>query len=127
VAEAVTEGIRITVRSAFVPERSNPKDSYYFFAYEVTISNEGADAAQLLTRHWVITDGLGNVEEVVGDGVVGETPYLEPGGSFTYTSFCPLRTEMGTMHGTYGMVRPDGTNFDAVIPRFTLIEPYTIN
>src|SRR5262245_45242200 len=120
VAEAVTDGIRITVRTAFVPERSNPRDSYYVFAYEVTIANEGTAPAQLLTRHWIITDGHGKVEEVVGDGVVGETPYLEPGESYTYTSFCPLRTEMGTMHGTYGMVRTDGSAFDAVIPRFTL-------
>jgi ApaG protein len=127
VPEAVTEGIRVSVRSAFVPERSNPHDSYYFFAYEVTIANDGDEPAQLTTRHWIITDSDGNVEEVVGDGVVGESPYLGPGESFTYTSFCPLRTEMGTMHGTYGMVRPDGRGFDAAIPKFTLVEPYTIN
>ena len=125
--ESTTEGICISVRTAFVPERSNPRDSYFFFAYEVTIANEGDEAAQLLTRHWIITDGDGNVEEVVGDGVVGEQPYLAPGESYTYTSFCPLRTETGTMHGTYGMVRPDGRTFDALIPRFTLVEPYTIN
>jgi ApaG protein len=127
VLESTTEGICISVRTAFVPERSNPRDSYFFFAYEVTIANEGDEPAQLLTRHWIITDGDGNVEEVVGDGVVGEQPYLAPGESYTYTSFCPLRTETGTMHGTYGMVRPDGRTFDAVIPRFTLVEPYTIN
>ena len=126
-AEAVTEGIRISVRSAYIPERSNPPESYFFFAYEVTIGNEGDEPAQLLTRQWIITDAAGNVEQVVGEGVVGELPYLNPGESFTYTSFCPLRTETGTMHGTYGMVRPDGTRFDATIPRFTLIEPYTIN
>jgi ApaG protein len=127
VTETVTGGIRISVRTAFVPERSNPRDSYYVFAYEVTIANDGPEPARLLTRHWVITDAEGNVEEVVGDGVVGETPYLEPGEHFTYTSFCPLRTETGTMHGTYGMVRPNGARFDAAIPRFTLSEPYTIN
>lgn len=126
-SDAVTEGIRISVRTAFVPERSNPKDDYYFFAYEVTISNEGSEAAELRTRHWVITDGNGNVEEVIGDGVVGETPLLEPGERYSYTSFCPLRTESGTMHGTYGMVRPSGATFVAVIPQFTLTEPYTIN
>ena len=126
-SEAVTEGIRIEVRSAFVPERSNPNDSYYFFAYEVTITNEGDEPARLLTRHWIITDGGGNVDEVVGEGVVGETPYLAPGESFSYTSFCPLRTETGTMHGTYGMVRPDGREFDAVVAPFTLSEPYLIN
>lgn len=127
VLESVTEGIRISVRTAFVPERSNPGDSYYFFAYEVTIANDGDKPAQLMTRHWIITDAEGKVEEVVGDGVVGESPYLDPGESFTYTSFCPLRTETGTMHGAYGMVRPDGHTFDAEIPKFTLVEPYTIN
>jgi len=127
VSEAVTEGIRITVRTSYVPERSNPGSSYWFFAYEVTIANESDEPAQLLTRHWIITDGDGSVEEVVGDGVVGETPFLEPGEAFTYTSFCPLRTESGTMCGTYGMVRPDGRKFDAVIAPFTMSEPYTIN
>lgn len=125
--EMETEGIRISVRTTFVPERSNPEESVYFFAYEVTIANEGAEAAQLLTRHWVITDATGRVDEVVGDGVVGETPVIYPGESFTYTSFCPLRTETGTMHGTYGMVRPDGRRFDAFIPMFNLEEPYLIN
>ena len=125
--EAVTEGIRISVRSSYIPERSNPPEGYYFFAYEVTIANEGDEPAQLLTRHWIITDAAGHVEEVIGDGVIGETPLLEPGQEFTYTSFCPLRTDSGEMHGTYGMVRPSGETFDAVVPRFTLIEPYTIN
>jgi len=127
VVEAVTEGIRISVRSSFVPERSNPLESYYFFAYEVTIANEGAEPARLLARHWIITDAAGHVEEVAGEGVVGEMPFLEPGQQFTYTSFCPLRTDSGEMHGTYSMVRPNGETFDATIPRFTLIEPYTIN
>lgn len=126
-SEAETEGIRITVRSTFVPERSNPSGSYWFFAYEVTIENGSDEPAQLLTRHWIITDGDGNVEEVAGEGVVGETPLLEPGDAFTYTSFCPLRTDSGTMHGTYGMVRPDGRAFDVTIAPFTLSEPYTIN
>lgn len=126
-SEAVSQGIRISVRSAFIPERSNPNESYFFFAYEVTITNDGDEPAQLLTRHWIITDANGHVEEVVGDGVIGETPYLNPGDAFTYTSFCPLGTETGTMHGTYGMVRPSGAHFDATIPPFTLIEPYTIN
>jgi ApaG protein len=127
VSEAVTNGIRISVRTKFVAERSNPLDSYYFFSYEVTIANEGSAPAQLLTRHWIITDANGTVDEVVGDGVVGETPFLAPGEQYTYTSFCPLRTESGTMHGTYGMVRPDGSAFDAVIAPFTLVEPYTVN
>jgi len=125
--EAVTEGIRIAVRTVFVPERSNPEGGVYFFAYQVTIANEGDEPAQLLTRHWIISDAVGNVEEIAGDGVVGETPLIDPGESYSYTSFCPLRTETGTMEGTYGMVRPDGRRFDAVIPKFTLEEPYLIN
>ncbi len=127
VSEAVTEGIRITVRTTFVPERSNPRENYFFFAYEVTLRNEGDEPAQLLTRHWIITDARGHIEEVVGDGVVGESPFLNPGDEYSYTSFCPLRTETGTMHGTYGMVRPDGSQFNARIAPFALIEPYTIN
>jgi ApaG protein len=127
VPEAVTEGIRITVRSAYLEERSNPAAGAWFFAYQVTLVNEGDEPAQLLTRHWLITDADGNVEEVVGDGVVGETPFLAPGDKYSYASFCHLPTDTGTMHGTYGMVRPDGRRFDAVIPRFFLTEPYTIN
>jgi ApaG protein len=126
-AEAVTEGVRISVRTAYLPERSNPGEGLYLFTYEVTIANEGDEPVQLLTRHWIITDANGTTEEVVGPGVVGETPNLAPGEAFTYSSFCPLRTETGTMHGTYGMVRPSGRRFDATIPRFTLTEPYTIN
>ena len=127
-SETVTEGIRIRVTSSFVPERSNPGGSYYFFMYEVTISNEGEEPAQLLTRHWIITDANDETHEVIGEGVVGETPNLDPGESFTYTSFCPLRTEFGTMRGSYGMVRPDGRRFDAEIAPFTLSEePFFIN
>lgn len=126
-SEAITEGIRVTVKSIFVPEQSNPAENLYFFAYNVTISNESDEPVQLLSRHWIITDGTGRVEEVQGEGVVGETPYLNPGEAFNYTSFCPLPTEFGQMHGKYGMIRPDGRQFDAVIAPFTLIEPYTIN
>lgn len=126
-SESVTEGIRVTVESVFVPEQSNPRESFYFFAYHVTIANEGDEPAQLLSRHWIITDGNNHVEEVVGEGVVGETPLLNPGDAFSYTSFCPLRTEFGTMHGTYCMVRPDGRQFNAIIAPFTLSEPYLIN
>jgi ApaG protein len=125
--EAVTKGIRVSVRSQYIPERSNPNENVFFFAYEVTISNDGDEPAQLVSRHWIITDADERVEEVEGEGVVGETPFLDPGETFTYTSFCPLRTEMGTMHGTYQMVRPNGETFDAVIPQFTLTQPYFIN
>lgn len=124
---AITEGIRIAVAARYLEDKSEPGDDKFLFAYEITISNEGDDEAQLLTRHWIIQDATNFVDEVVGEGVIGKTPVLEPGHSFTYTSFCPLRTEWGIMKGTYGMVRPDGEEFDAVIAPFALMPPYLLN
>lgn len=126
-SEAVTRGIRIRVRSLYVPERSQPETHNWFFVYNVQISNEGADTAQLVSRHWIITDANGRVQEVKGPGVVGEQPTLGPGESFEYTSACPLATPFGSMHGTYQMVTPDGAAFDAEIAPFTLAEPGAVN
>ena len=126
-SEAITEGIRIAVKARYLEEKSEPQQEKYLFAYQITISNEGEDDAQLLTRHWIIQDATNYVDEVVGEGVIGETPLLVPGRSFTYTSFCPLRTEWGIMKGTYGMIRPDGEVFDAVIAPFALMPPYLLN
>jgi ApaG protein len=126
-SEAVTRGIRVEVQSVFVPERSDPDDAQWFFAYRVRITNEGDEPAQLVSRHWVIIDGHGRVEEVRGPGVVGEQPMLGPGEAFEYTSACPLRTASGTMHGTYQMVTPDGERFDAEIAPFALGEPETVH
>lgn len=126
-SEATTRGIRINVRSAYVPERSQPEDGQWFFVYEVRISNEGSETAQLVSRHWIITDANGQVEEVKGPGVVGEQPTLQPGESFEYTSACPLKTRFGTMHGTYQMVTRAGVRFDATIAPFSLGEPHAIN
>lgn len=126
-SEAITEGIRIAVATHYLEDRSEPQLDKFLFAYEITISNEGDDEAQLLTRHWIIQDATNFVDEVVGEGVIGETPVLEPGRSFSYTSFCPLRTEWGIMKGTYGMVRPGGEEFDAVIAPFALMPPYLLN
>lgn len=120
---AVTEGIRVTVRAVYLPQQSSPEDRRYVFAYTVDIANEGTAPAQLRTRHWIITDGNGKVEEVKGPGVVGETPRLQPGQSFRYTSGCVLETPVGTMHGTYQMYRDDDSRFDAVIAPFTLAAP----
>ena len=97
------------------------------FAYRIRISNEGTETAQLISRHWIITDADGHVEQVQGPGVVGEQPLLGPGSSFEYTSFCPLRTSVGTMHGTYQMVKTNGDGFDAVIAPFTLATPNALN
>lgn len=126
-SEAITQGIRVTVRSAFIPERSDPDRPLYFFAYRIRISNEGPVATKLLTRHWIITDGTGAVEEVQGPGVVGEQPLLMPGEAFEYTSACPLPTPVGTMHGTYQMLTSEGHEFDAEIAPFLLAVPGTVH
>lgn len=126
-SEALTRGIRIRVRSAYVPERSQPEEGQWFFIYNVQIANEGNETAQLVSRHWIITDANGQVQEVKGAGVVGEQPVLAPGESFEYTSACPLATPFGNMRGTYQMVTPEGVHFDAEIAPFTLAEPHAIN
>jgi ApaG protein len=124
---AVTEGIRVTVRSSYVSEQSLPLARRYVFAYSVRIANEGAEPAQLRTRHWIITDGVGKVEEVRGPGVVGQQPTLRPGEHFEYTSGCVLQTPRGEMRGTYQMHRPDGRQFDAIIAPFLLALPHSLN
>lgn len=126
-SEATTRGIRVHVRSFFVPERSSEEESYYFFAYQVRIANVGGETSQLVSREWIITDGDGKVQRVVGPGVVGEQPILSPGSSFEYTSFCPLRTPVGTMQGAYRMVASDGERFEADIAPFTLAVPHAVN
>lgn len=126
-SDATTQGIRVRVRSEYRPERSQPVRKQYFFSYTVRISNEGAKTVQLISRHWVITDANGKVEEVRGPGVVGEQPVLRPGASFEYTSGCPLGTEFGTMHGTYQMRSTDGVEFDAEVAPFRLALPHAVN
>jgi ApaG protein len=126
-SEATTRGIRVAVVSEYAPERSRPTDNQWFFLYTITITNEGAETSQLLTRHWIITDGGGHVEEVRGPGVVGKQPVLAPGESFTYTSGCPLPTPFGIMEGTYQMATGSGEHFDVRIAPFALSEPYTVH
>jgi ApaG protein len=126
-SEAVTRNIRVRVQSRYAADQSQPQSSQWMFLYTVEISNEGDETVQLLTRHWVITDGTGHVEEVRGPGVVGKQPILAPGQSFRYTSGCPLPTPFGTMQGTYQMVTNSGDKFDAQIAPFTLSEPYTVH
>jgi ApaG protein len=126
-SEATTHDIRVRVRAEHSPERSRPASSEWFFLYTVRITNEGPETVKLVSRHWIITDANGQVEEVRGEGVVGEQPVLEPGDAFEYTSGCPLTTSFGTMHGTYQMVTPSGEAFDAEIAPFTLSEPYTVH
>ena len=126
-SDTTTRGIRIQVTSQYLSDRSSPKDSQYLFAYHVKISNVGTETAQLVSREWIITNADGEVERVKGPGVVGEKPVLPPGGAFEYTSFCPLKTPVGTMQGSYQMVTPDGTRFDAAISAFTLAVPRSLH
>ena len=126
-SEAVTRGVRVEVRSRYLPQRSNPADDQWLFGYTIRISNEGAETVQLVSRHWRITNAMGQVEEVQGPGVVGEQPVLQPGGSFEYTSGCPLTTPFGEMRGTYEMVTEEGARFDAEIAPFVLREPGAIH
>lgn len=117
---AVTDGVRVTVESFYLPDRSDPAAPAYAFAYVVTIGNEGAEAVQLRRRHWIITDGNGEVREVEGPGVVGEEPVIAPGQAHEYTSGAVLPTPVGTMQGSYEMHRPNGKTFRATIPLFPL-------
>jgi ApaG protein len=128
--QAVTRKIAVTVSPRFLPERSSSEDSRYFWAYTIEIRNGGDTTVQLKTRHWVITDAVGQTHEVRGAGVVGEEPVLEPGAAFEYTSGVPLATPSGFMAGTYGMVTLDGEPFEIEIPAFSLDSPHakrTIN
>jgi ApaG protein len=127
VSDTTTRGIRIQVESAYIEERSEPREGYFFFAYRVTITNVGEETAQLLSREWIITDYDGNTETVTGPGVVGEQPILKAGESFEYTSFCPLPTSFGSMQGHYVMRLSSGETFEARIDPFTLAVPGVVN
>tara|TARA_B100000745_G_scaffold192882_1_gene126894 strand:- start:172 stop:588 length:417 start_codon:yes stop_codon:yes gene_type:complete len=126
-SEAVTRGVRVSVKARFSQARSEPLRNLWFFLYTIEITNESSDTVQLISRHWTITDADKIVEEIRGLGVIGQQPTLNPGESFEYTSGCPLKTPFGTMHGTYQMVTTGGDRFDANVAPFTLSEPYTIH
>ena len=118
-----TRNVKVSVVPRFSPERSQPRAGKYFFLYTVTITNQGAETVQLISRHWVITDAHGEVEEVRGAGVVGEQPVLNPGAGFRYTSGCPLGTPFGCMEGSYQMHTTSGDEFEVRIPPFALRNP----
>jgi len=126
-SKAITRGVRVEVTTEYDPTRSFPEHNRWFYLYTVEISNDGSETVQLMSRHWTITNATGHVEEVKGPGVVGESPVLEEGESFEYTSGCPLSTSFGTMHGTYQMVTADGDRFDAQIAEFVLGEPESLH
>lgn len=119
--------IDVQVSTRFVPDQSRPDDNRYAFAYTIVLRNTGKVPAQLLARHWVITDANGKVEEVRGDGVVGEQPWMRPGDDYEYTSGAVLETPVGIMGGSYQMLADDGTHFEAPIPSFTLSIPRTLH
>ena len=119
--------IRIRVKTTYVDEQSSPEQEKYVFAYTITITNKGNEAAQLLRRHWIITDANNKIQEVRGDGVVGEQPLLRPGQSFTYTSGAMLETPVGCMQGSYEFITDDGETFAAPIPVFRLSVPITLH
>ena len=126
-SNAITEGIHVFVQAQYVADQSAPRQKRYVFAYTVRIANQGGKSAQLRSRHWVITDGQGRVEEVRGPGVVGQQPNLQPGEHFEYTSGCVLETPRGEMKGTYQMHRADGSVFEAEIAAFALTLPQSLN
>ena len=119
--------ITVTTRTTYIPEQSDPDGGRHVFAYTITIKNTGSVTAQLISRHWIITDANNQVQEVRGLGVVGEQPLLKPGESFEYTSGTSVATPVGTMRGSYKMVAEDGLQFDAPVPEFTLSMPRVLH
>ena len=119
--------IEVSVETVYVAEHSEPEEDRFVFAYTITLVNRGSVSAQLLSRHWVITDADSQIEEVRGEGVVGEQPVLKPGEGFRYTSGAVIETPVGTMHGSYQMIAEDGQQFDATIPQFVLSAPRTLH
>lgn len=119
--------IKVNVETRYIEDQSNPEKNYYVFAYTITIVNQGQQSAQLLTRHWVITDSNHKVQEVRGDGVIGEQPVLKPGEQFVYTSGTMLETSVGTMKGSYQMEADDGFQFDATVDEFVLSTPRVLH
>jgi ApaG protein len=126
-SDAVTNGVRVEVLSRHSSENSRPTQGEWVFEYTVRITNQGSEAVQLISRHWIITDGLDHTEEVKGPGVVGKQPVLAPGESFKYSSWCPLKTPTGMMHGAYQMISAGGKQFDIAIAPFALKARYTVH
>ncbi len=126
-ADSLQNNIKVDVETQYIEEQSNPEQNYFVFAYTITIQNQGQQTAQLLTRHWIITDSNHKVHEVRGDGVVGEQPVLKPGEKFVYTSGTMLETSVGTMKGSYQMESDDGFQFDAIIQEFVLSIPRALH
>ncbi len=127
VQKSQNTNLEISVKVSFVEAESQPENSLYFFSYKVCITNKGSAPAQLMSRHWIITDGFGEVEEVRGAGVIGQQPKINPGQSFEYESACPLSTPSGSMKGFYQMLGTNGESFETEIPEFYLIAPTALH
>jgi ApaG protein len=127
VQKVLNPNFEVSVEVSYVPSESKPETDYHFFSYKIRITNKGRAQAQLMSRHWIITDAFGQVEEVRGPGVVGQQPKIGAGKTFEYESACPLATSSGTMKGTYQMVSDDGEPFDIEIPEFYLIAPTALH
>ena len=126
-SDSIADSIDIVVDTQYIAQQSSPEEGRYAFAYTITISNRGTEAVKLTDRHWLITDGNGSVQEVHGEGVVGEQPLIEPGKGFRYTSGALLETAVGTMEGSYDMHTRSGIEFSAPIPRFSLVHPGSLH
>lgn len=127
IAETVNTDFSISAQVIYVSERSEPHKNHFFFAYRMSIKNTGSQSAQLISRHWIITDALGLIEEVKGPGVIGETPKIKPGQSYEYESACPLTTPHGSMKGFYHFQAENGESFKVEIPEFYLVAPQALN
>jgi ApaG protein len=127
IQKTMTPHIQVAVTSVYVPAESRPEQNYHLFAYKISIKNTGSRMAQLMSRHWIITDGLGRTEDVRGPGVVGLQPKINPGQTFEYESACPLNASSGTMRGSYQMVNEEGSTFTVEIPEFYLIAPQALH
>jgi len=123
----IANPITVSVKTHYIAEQSDPADHRFVYAYTVTIRNQGDTPTKLVSRHWLITNGNNSVQEVRGDGVVGEQPHLNPGAEYTYTSGVVLETEFGTMEGSYQMITDDGDTFDAPVPTFALVPPHALH
>ncbi len=122
-----TQGVKVMARPSYLSEQSQPQRNRWVWSYEITIVNEGDETIQLVDRHWIITDSGGEVEEVRGDGVIGQQPVIPAGETFSYQSFCPLSTDYGFMRGSFGMTKTDGSRFEAAIAPFVLLTQAQLN
>ena len=125
--KSIKNNIKVNIKSEYVPELSNNEDSLFYFSYKVSIYNLGSNKVQLLSRHWDIRDGLGRKKIIDGEGVIGQKPVISPGQSYEYKSYCPLKTEFGSMNGFYTMKDDDGNLFKTSIPDLGLIAPNNVN